>query len=319
MAQRKEYEPKTPRFGLGKKEWLFVNGLLTLRLWLIIPKGATEVTVSIYGQSITTTPASSGLTLVEIPSVDPQLPPRLEITCTGATGEILIHTQDIPAEQPANTEQVDLQWRDFLDGEELFLEVGARVLSSAGRVLPPVPVRFTLANDKRDAIPTDGKGVSQTTFGPLEYNHAYQLSVATPASGVRTVPITIKPARAVKYDIIELAEEVITGMPTLFILRIVVWDDLKLVPLSGLRVNGHVSDRSDSGITDDEGIAELIFAFDLQNEVTHYRVLVEDGKEKKSYIRRPAAAPLMVVTPTTPPRNFREAFRAARDKQSNKE
>lgn len=166
MTQRKdrENEPKPSRFGLGKKEWLFVNGLLTLRLWFNIPRGATELTGTIYGQTITSTPTATGLTMVDVPGVDPQLSPRLDVTCTTGTGEVLTHTQDITAEQPTNSEQMNVQWRDFQVDRQLFLEVGARVLSLAGRVIPPVPVRFMLGNDKRDPIPTDAKGIAQTTF-----------------------------------------------------------------------------------------------------------------------------------------------------------
>lgn len=257
--------------------------------------------------------------MVDVPGVDPQLSPRLDVTCTTGTGEVLTHTQDIPAEQPVNTEQIEMQWRDFQDGDQLYLEVGARVLSISGRVLPPVPVCFTLGDTKREPIPTDAKGIAQTTFGPLEYNRTYQLSVATPTSGERTVPITIKPARAVKYDICELVVENPGGQPTHFKLRISVWDDVKGVPLNGLRVNVYVGAVHQSATTDDNGIAEITCPFDEGSDITHYRVIVEDGKDKKSYIRRPAAARSMVTTPTDAPRSFREAFRAARNPQRRKE
>ncbi|MEK7639662.1 MAG: hypothetical protein AAB424_00730 [Patescibacteria group bacterium] len=321
MTQRKdrENEPKPSRFGLGKKEWLFVNGLLTLRLWFNIPRGATELTGTIYGQTITSTPTATGLTMVDVPGVDPQLSPRLDVTCTTGTGEVLTHTQDITAEQPTNSEQMNVQWRDFQVDRQLFLEVGARVLSLAGRVIPPVPVRFMLGNDKRDPIPTDAKGIAQTTFGPLEYNRTYILLVATPSSGERTTPITIKPARAVKYDIRELVVKTRRPRPVMFQLRINVWDDVKGIPLSGLHVNVHVGAVHQSAITDDNGIAEITCPFDEGSDVTHYRIIVEDGKDKKSYIRRPTAARSTVATPTDAPRSFREAFRAARNPQRRKE
>ncbi|MDP2789955.1 MAG: hypothetical protein Q8O51_02395 [bacterium] len=314
----KDNEPKPSRFGLGKKEWLFVKGLLTLRLWFNIPRGSTELTGTIYGQPITSPPTTAGLTLVEILGVDPQLSPRLDVTCTTGTGEVLTHTQDIPVEQPVNTERVEVKWRDFKDGDVLCLEVAARVLSLAGRVLPPVPVTFTFNNEHPDPVLTDPKGIAPTTFRTLEYNRTYTLTVATPSSGTRSEPIKIKPARAVAYDIHESVVLVATGQPTHFTLKLTVWDDVKVVPLRGLKVNGYACGEPQSDETDDRGIAELTFPMDTRGSETRYRVLVEDGKEKLSFFRHPIPIQSR-ATEMQAPRNFREAFCSARDKQVRKE
>lgn len=312
MAQRKQNEQKPSRFGLGRKEWKFVEGKLALRLWFFAPQGSDSFTGSAYGQPFPpTTLAATGLTAVEILGVDVKMPPRVEASCVSPSGEALTFSQDIPAEQPINTEQVEVKWRDYKDGNALGLEVAARVLNAAGRVIPPVTVTFTLSNGTSASIATDANGVAPTTFPGLEYNRTYTLTVTTPSSGTRSVPITIKPARNVKYDIIELPLEEPTGAPTMFILRIAVWDDQKGVPLRGLRVNGHVGHDYDSGVTNEQGIAELLFEFDPKSDKTYYRVLVEDGKDTRSHITRPAPTGTGVET-TASPTNFREAFRNAR-------
>ncbi len=319
MAQRKDNEPKPSRFGLGKKEWLFIDGSLAVRLWFFSPRGNGEITGSVYGQNLPTTQlATAGLTLVEVLNIDQRLSPRLEATCTTPTGDVLTLSQDIPAEQPANSEQIEVKWRDYRDGETLCLEVAARVLSIAGRVLPPVPVTFTLNNELPDPVPTDAKGIAPTTFRALEYNRTYTLTVATPSSGTRSVPITIKPARAVAYDIHESVVPVADGQPTHFTLKITVWDDVKVVPLRGLKVNGYACGEPQSAETNDRGIAELTFPMDTRGSETRYRILVEDGKEKESFFRHPTPNQ-PIATETQAPRTFREAFRSARNKQVGKE